>query len=133
MDSEGYVVIFGFILALVWMSNRTKERQNRLRVLEQALRSGALTAQQQRDLADELAGRPRRSGIPFFSRAAFVLGWLGLFVAGGFILYEELDSPRDSCDYDTVGFLVAAGSFAVLSLPIALREFERRHPGRERT
>ncbi len=118
-------MIFGFIFFMNLLQNRAKERKERLRVLEGAIRSGNLDAQTQQDLMEGLAGGRRRRHRPAATapqprgRYLYGLGWLGMFVGIGLMLVGDRDVFE-------AGIIVTAISFGVVTLPFAMREFEQR-------
>jgi hypothetical protein len=67
-------------------------------------------------LKSDRGGGFRLSYIPFS------LGWLGLFAGGGLALLGNGPSAP------TAGLVTLVASFAVLTLPMALRELTRRAP-----
>ena len=54
---EPLLVIFFFVAVVVFLQNRSKERQEKMRILEEALRSGHLDAATKAELVGELTGR----------------------------------------------------------------------------
>lgn len=123
---EPLFVIFLFVAVMIYLQHRAKERQERMRILEEALRSGQLDEVTKAELVSELTGRrPQRtpaSAAPWSmsggARLLVGIGWIGMFVGVGMLLMGDRDAEE-------AGPVVALGSFALLSLPIAVREYER--------
>ena len=126
------VLILAFVVLVIVLSLRAKQRTERARLIEKALSSGSLDEETRAALLEHLSGRSRRpewlstlyQHFLFLSKhALFVLGWLGLFtgialfIAGmGFNLQE----------LGIAGVITALVSFGVVTVPLALREVERR-------
>lgn len=102
----------GSVLAILMTVLRARERRRRFELIETALRSQNLQPDVQRDLV--------RSLQPVRGRATFVLGWFGLFGGIGWMCTD----PR--ADDMRVAVVVTVVSFAMLTLPFALRELETR-------
>ena len=106
-------ILGGVAIALVSGLRSSRERRRRFEVIETALRNPALTPEVQRELAILLRPAPK-------GRALFSMGWIGVALGIGWLLTD----PRGS-DFDFAVMFVAA-SFAVVTLPLALRELEAR-------
>ena len=138
MEVPVLLIIFGFIAAMTVFQNRAKERRDRLKVLEEAIRSGNLDPAMKQELVGELTGRkPGQASGPqpapsaerhgTLARIAFAGGWLGLFLGIGLIAMDDRDGYE-------AGVVIAAISFAFVTLPIAIKELERERPrGRRAT
>lgn len=104
------------LLLFTWLRHR------RLRVLERLLRRNDLDDVTRRALLDELR-QPRRPLTEAFRAHAaqwvFGLGWLAFFVGIGCMLTGD----REGVPF---GAVLATFSFGLVSLPMALRELERR-------
>lgn len=120
------VLIFGFIVTISAISRRSKERRERLRILEEQLRAGNLDGPEKQRIIEELTGRrfPAPAGPiapqrPFSAaaRVAFGVGWMMIFLAIGLLL----SGGRDETEGATI---VGPLGFALVTLPIALRELE---------
>ena len=110
------VAIVGILaaLAIVVVNTvlRARERARRLELIEAALRNRSLLPETQRQLIEPLKPQP--------SRRLFVVGWLGAFAGvgmlclglEGFALWLAVN--------------ITALSFALITLPLALREVEAR-------
>ena len=119
-------LIFGFIALMTITQNRAKERKERLRVIEDAIKNGNLEPDVKQELVGELTGRrPHRRrphvvpGPEIRGKFVFGIGWLGLFTGIGLMLMGERDVFEAGC-------LMTALSFGVVSLPLALRELDAR-------
>ena len=118
----GACVIFGII--------RSRERKERLRVMEKALHSGQLDDVTRRSIANSLSGEARKDrplwlvslyqGIVYLCRhAVFVGGWIGMFVGAGLMIIGDSEMFAG-------GVMTALVSFGVVTVPMALREMEAR-------
>lgn len=129
-------LIMAAVVAISWIDRKGKERREQLRVIEEELKNPSLTAPQRDALHDQLLGdearkeKARQQQIREGSsnvgsqaaRVAFAFGWLGLFTAGGLAIAGEMN--RDD-EFWTAGFIVGCCSLALITLPIAIREFDR--------
>ncbi|MGE3171583.1 MAG: hypothetical protein AB7O97_03090 [Planctomycetota bacterium] len=97
---------------VVWGNRRERARQRRHELIEQALRNPNLTPEVQRQLVQALQPPPRRG--------AFTLAWFGVFLGVTWLCFE----PRG--EEFVAAVLTTVGSFALLTLPFALRELEAR-------
>lgn len=116
-------IIFPFILAVVYIQNKSKENREKLRLLEEAIRGGHLDEQMRADLMYGLAGkrRPRRERSPFnLSRLLFGLGWMALFVGVGLLFAGDRDMFTGGCIVSGIGF-------GFVTMPLAYRELDSRH------
>ena len=122
------MLIFGFIFAMSIVSNRAKERRERLRILEEQLRAGNLDGISKQRIVDELSGRapsvaPAASGSgtsrPFGgpARLVFAIGWLMIFLGLALLMAGGRDEEE-------AGTILAPLGFALVTLPIAMRELE---------
>ena len=109
---------------------RSRERKERLRVMEKALEAGHLDDDTRAALVNSLSGRDRAErpqlmaslyqGVVYLCRHAFfVCGWIGMFVGIGVMLVGEPDIFAG-------GVITALVSFGVVTVPLALREVEAR-------
>jgi len=125
MEFSILLIIFGFIAVMSISQNRAKERKERLRVIEEAIRSGNLGPDAQQDLVTELTGRRRPRPAPAVpspaarGRFLFGLGWLGMFLGIGLMAIGDRDTFEP-------GAVIAAISFGFVSLPLAIRELDNR-------
>jgi hypothetical protein len=97
---------------ICWLRIRCREQARRLDLIEAALRNPNLDRDVQRELVQALQPKPRRTG--------FVLGWFGAFAGIAWLCTE----PRG--DEWTFAVIVTVVAFALLTLPLALRELEIR-------
>lgn len=125
------LLVFAFVLIVVIAQNRAREKREKLRILEEALRSGNLDEATRQELVGELTGRSRdrreeqrlrerveRRGSSVWSKLLFALGWVALFLGVGLMVIDQPDTFE-------AGVLVGVGGFAAMSLPLAIREFDR--------
>lgn len=123
------IVVFLFVGVIVMAQNRAKEKREKLRILEDALRSGHLDEVTKAELVGELTGRrreprhaePAASPAPRGStigRLLFGLGWLGMILGVGFLL-------SDNRDLMEAGVIVASIALGLMTLPLAVREYDR--------
>ena len=133
MEVTALVVIFVFVSVMVASQNRAKERREKLRIIEDAIRSGNLDAATKQELVAELTGRrPEAAGRPVprpvegrrsgWARLSFAVGWLTLFLGIGFLCVDEREMFF-------AGSLLAVIGFGFVSLPLALRELDRERAG----
>lgn len=126
-----FIVLFAFILVSSTIQSRAKERRARLEVIERALARPDLDAETRRKLTEALEPQGSRfvrglratlGGSPFGPRHAMLsVGWIGIFLGIGI---GTLAHGPDA----EVGVVVLLGSIGLLTLPFALREFEKRRP-----
>jgi hypothetical protein len=139
-DEAGVVAVLGvfvMVITIVSIGTRYKFRCERLRTIQRVLESGALDEATRRAMLDALAPGTGRATLPGALRNLGLLAWRLLFVAGwltmmiGAIYWISagvFEWRRD----DVEGGAIATGiGFALVTLPIALRELEaRRSPAR---
>jgi hypothetical protein len=126
-----FLMVFGFVGLLSWFNRQAKEREQRLKLLERALDKPGLDEETKRMLVENLRGprwrssamgaAPDRHGRSWWPQLFVVLGWLGIFIGAAILV---VGSRRDE-EVGIAWILVSAG---VLTLPFALKEFERRRP-----
>lgn len=105
-------------LAAIWAISRNRAR--RLGVLERALDNDTVDS----DTKQELLGRLNAPGFLVrlwagghnLMRLLVILGWLGLFYGLGLMLFTSVGLAQE------IGGMTALVSFAVLTVPFALRE-----------
>lgn len=119
--------IFLFVLASTALSNRQKERNNRLHLLEQAMANPNLDRATLTALAQQLTGaKPPGERARRGMAVLLAIGWVTLFsglgvLAMGMILH--------SGDASSGGILTSLIGFGLVTYPFALRELEsRRQP-----
>lgn len=106
----GLLLCIAVIVAIV---SRARSRRRHLDLLQEALRNPALTPQAQVEIVRLLQPKTPR-------RWLFSLGWFGLFGGIGWLCSE----PRG--DELTAAIVLTVLSFALITLPLALRELEAR-------
>lgn len=122
------MLIFGFIIAITLISSRSKERRERLRILEDQLRAGNLDGAGRQRVVDELTGRQTPAGPPpqanatprpfsGSARFAFGIGWMTIFLGIALLMTGGRDEEE-------AGIILIPLGFALVTLPIALRELE---------
>ena len=100
------------ILVLVHLLQRGRQERRRFELMEAALRNPSLSPETQRDLV--------RAMTPTRGRLLFTLGWFGLFGGIGWMCSDPHPSEMQSA------IIITVVSFAMLTLPIAMRELEAR-------
>lgn len=139
-DSEIVVLpaVFGFITLMVWLSSRHKLRMERLKLMQKAIDSGSLDDGTRRTILDALANDQQRSGVwmtalgqhlAFLARnLVFVGGWITMFVGGAVCL---VNTTIQHCPGNAESGLIAACvGLGLVSVPLAMRELERRQTQR---
>jgi hypothetical protein len=101
-----------FVLAIIHAAIRAADRKRQLRLIEDMLRRGDLAPEVQRDLAKVLEPKPKRT--------MFALGWLGTVGGIGWLC------TKPNGDAYTTAVVLTVVSFALVTLPFALRELEAR-------
>ncbi|MCA3010343.1 MAG: hypothetical protein INH34_18365 [Phycisphaerales bacterium] len=130
------LVIFGYSIAQSAMRSADKRRADTVRLLEEALRNPQVDRQTVDQLARQLtgkaadaaAGKPAADqGLGFLGNLFLVLGWFGLFTAGGLgIGGNYVDDRTVERDLIMAAWIVALVSFGCLTYPFALREARAR-------
>lgn len=105
-----FAAIVAIAVPLIYF--RWRDRQRRLELLHEALRNPNLLPDVQRELVRAL--RPPRARLPF------VAGWFGLFGGIGWLCTD----PRG--DAFSAAVVVTVAAFALVTLPLALRELDAR-------
>lgn len=126
-------LIMVFALAVILVSLRAKQKNDRMRLIEKALQAETLDDEARRALLDQLSGRNKTrpkwletlsQHLLFLSKnALFVLGWMGLFI--GIALFVA-GLAFDAEDLGIAGVITSLVSFGIVTVPLALREVERR-------
>jgi hypothetical protein len=134
-DEAGVMVVFGLfamVIAVAWIGTRYKYRCERLQTIQRVIQAGQLDENTRQALREILApnalqrsrdGLIRSSGR-LLTRLLFVVGWL-MMVIGGALFFGMLAMGGNSSDIEGAGIATAVG-FGIVSLPIAMREFEAR-------
>ncbi len=126
-------LIFCFVLIVIVLSMRAKQKSDRLRLMEKALQADTVDDATRGVLLDQLSGRNRQrpewlaslyQHLLFLSKnALFVVGWMGMFTGIGLVVVG-VGFDREELGF--AGVLTALVSFGVVTVPMALREAERR-------
>ena len=126
-------IILGFVLVVIVLGTRAKQKSDRMRLMEKALQAGSLDDETRRVLLDQLSGRNKQrpewlttlsQHLVFLSRNAFfVVGWIGLFTGIALWVVGMGFGPEE---LGLAGVITALVSFGVVTVPMALREVERR-------
>ncbi len=131
------VVIFVFAFFMRWMDMIAKDRQSRMKLLEEAVKAGNLDEQGREDLVAAVSGRrPRKHHKPaaqaapasphrasFLERLFMFVGWMGFLTGGALLTYGLAD---DCQDFILAGILVGLIGFGLLTYPFVIRELESR-------
>ena len=121
------VPIFVFVLFRSAMESRQKDRAEKLRVLEEAIKTPGIDRATINSLAHQLTGKkpPRTPGESGRRAMAWVLalGWLTLFAGLGVVVLGEMISCSEA---SAAGLLTALVGFGIVTYPFALRELESR-------
>jgi hypothetical protein len=117
--------ILAFVLLKGYLEQRAAARQDRVRLLEQALANPALDRTTIESLAYQLTGAqpPRQRGPSRLLAFLLALGWLALFSGLGIWLLGHLMNQDSATG---AGVLVAVIGFGLVTYPFALRELESR-------
>ena len=110
-------VIFGYKLVQRWMDEQARVRAERLRLLEQALKNPSIDRATVEGLAQKLTGArrvERSGGAGPFTTLVLAAGWVTLFAGVAVRLSGEPD-----------GIIGVVTGLALVTLPFAVREFER--------
>jgi hypothetical protein len=133
MSSEGPVIVaivFPFALAITFVAVRAGIRSQRLKVIEKAIESGRIDEETRRALVKALT--PDTQWLTalvwqfkgMVRNLLFVGGWITMFVGIGVLIASE--SFRWGRDASAGGLIAAFVGFALVTLPLALRELSRR-------
>lgn len=127
------VICMAFALTVIVIGLRAKQKGERMRLMEKALQAGSIDDELRRALLDQLSGRNKTrpewistlySHLLFLSKHAFfVVGWIGLFTGIAMWVVGMSFGPEN---LGIAGVITALISFGVVTVPMALREVERR-------
>ncbi len=92
-----------------------KNRKDKLRVLEEAIRSPDIDPDTKRAIIHSMQGGLPKIGARLF----FGAGWLGFFLGIGFVITGDRH-------LEETGVIISTLGFALLTLPLAYREVESR-------
>lgn len=115
-------VIFGFVLVRGWMDQRSKERIERIRVLEAAIRNPSVDRGTVHQIAEQLNGQKPISAARGMA-IVLAVGWITMLVGCGMMLVEANDKTQG---VGSESVIVAMVGFALVTYPFALRELELR-------
>jgi hypothetical protein len=117
--------IFSFVLLKMMLENRSKAREDNVRLLEEALKNPALDRATIESLAYQLTGArsPRSAGPSRMMAMLLAVGWIALFSGLGVWLIGELISQQGAV---AGGLLTSIVGFGLVTYPFALRELEAR-------
>ena len=115
MFGAGLLVFFGLLFA--WQRNR------KLKVLQEALRSGVVDAQTKRELLESTFGASSRR-VPWLYR----VGWFGMFVSAAMLF---VDVPpwwhwNVGVSWWTTAVFAFAMSLGAVTMPFAIKELQQR-------
>src|SRR5262249_20847057 len=124
--------LFAMVIAIVWIGTRYKYRSERLRTIQKVIQAGQLdenTRQALREILAPNALQRTRDGLLrgtwwLIARLLIVAGWL-TFVIGGVVLLIFVVNGRHEWEIEPAAIVTGVG-FAVVTLPIAMRELEAR-------
>ncbi len=132
-------VIFIFIFFMRWMEMMAKDRQTRMKLLEEAVKAGSLDADGRHELVAAVTGRRWRpakeqASQPAHYRATFVerlflfVGWIA-FLVGVALFVFGLSVSRGE-DLVIGGIITGLAGFGLLTYPFVIRELESRGAAR---
>ncbi|MFT4515078.1 MAG: hypothetical protein ACI89X_001214 [Planctomycetota bacterium] len=120
------ITIFIFAIVKAWMDARVEAANQRVRLLEEALKNPAVDRAMIETLTYQLTGaRKPRQGAAMQRLMAVVLavGWVGLFTGIGIWVFGEMTHCNDAV---AGGIITTIASFGLVTYPFALRELEAR-------
>ena len=117
-------LVFLYQLSKSHLEQRSKERQQRVEALEQALANPSIDRATLQQLAQQLTGAkaptpPSRTGYAWL----LGIGWLTLFTGIGVWMLGMMTGNNEP---QAAGVLVMLIGFALVTYPFALRELESR-------
>ena len=115
-------MIFVFGAMMTRIANRERARRDRVRLAEQALKAERLDPDLRGALLNALGSPAEQGWWRSASPARFLLGigWMGMFLGIGLLCFGYGRTEQ------AAGGIITGISFALASLPIAVRELERR-------
>lgn len=120
------IPIFAFVLLKMVVEQREQARADKVRLLEEALKSPHLDRPTIESLTFQLTGHRPRPGGSKVMAVVLGIGWLGLFVGIGLWISGEMANERE---LTMAGMIVTLAGFGFVTYPFALRELEaRRQP-----
>lgn len=131
--------IFGFILVKHAMDNASQEKQRKMDLLEEAVRSGALDQESKEQLMQGLAGQPRRAraerpakpaknpyAVGLFTRFMAFVGWMAMALGVAFAIIVNISYGNDYLDVPAA--ILCSVGFALTTYPFVIRELQARTP-----
>jgi hypothetical protein len=120
------LTIFVFAIVKAWMDGRVEAANQRVRLLEEALKNPAVDRAMIETLTYQLTGgrKPRQgAGVQRLMAAVLAVGWVGLFTGIGIWVFGEMTNSGDAY---AGGIITTIASFGLVTYPFALRELEIR-------
>lgn len=119
------IPIFVFVLLKMVLDQRAQAQQDRVRLIEEALKSPNIDRQALESLTFQLTGqRPVRNlNTSRFLAIVLAAGWIALFTGLALWIAGGLSHDRDTF---TGGIVTALIGFGLVTYPFALRELEAR-------
>ena len=120
------ITIFIFAIVKAWMDARIEAANQRVRLLEEALKNPAVDRAMIETLTYQLTGgrKPRQgAGVQRLMAAVLAVGWVGLFTGIGIWVFGEMTNSSDAY---AGGIITTIASFGLVTYPFALRELEIR-------
>jgi hypothetical protein len=126
-------IVFGTMYLFARLRAAEKEREQKVRMIEEVLKAPQVDPQVRDALLAQLQGKPQwqveremhlaQHGHGSWAKFLFTLGWLGLFVGLGVLVAGLVG---DEPDMIMGGMVVGLIAFGLVTLPIAMREVEAR-------
>ncbi len=139
-----FYIVFGFILIKVWMDNRSKQAQERLRVIDDALKRGDLDEASRDEMVQALTGRRVKSrpvpqpqvpanpanpgAVGVLMKLVTFIGWMAFCVGMAFVII--VSSTHGYSDLELPATILSCAGFGMLTFPFVIRELQatpRRH------
>ncbi|MHC4514910.1 MAG: hypothetical protein ACYS5W_14540 [Planctomycetota bacterium] len=137
------IVIFVFAFFMRWMDVMAKDRQARMKLLEEAVKAGNLDEQAREDLVAAVSGRrPRRHNKPaaaptgsphratILERLIMFVGWMAFLVGSALFIFGLSTSGYGANELVLAGIIVGLGGFGFVTYPFVIRELESRGAAR---
>lgn len=137
-------IIFIFAFFMRWMDVMAKDRQTRMKLLEEAVKAGNLDEDGRHELLAAVTGRRvrhhRKAAVvaaaphraTWLERLMLFLGWIS-FMLGVALFIWGLVAPYKSDDIVMAGIITGLAGFAFLTYPFVVRELESRGPAQAPT
>ena len=140
-------VIFVFAFFMRWMDVMAKDRQARMKLLEEAVKAGNLDEEVRHELVAAVTGRrsrrhkqapapaapqsPHRAS--FLERLFLFVGWMAFLVGMALLSVGVFTGGRDSEELFLAGIITGLGGFGLVTYPFVIRELESRGTARAPT